>query len=80
MTALQEERDRPYETAKETDATEMDATDAKETYMTDATDAKETDATDAKETDVTDVKETDALTIFLVTSNNLQDLPPSARR
>jgi len=34
MTALLEEKDRPYETAKETDAT----------------DAKETDTTDAKET------------------------------
>ena len=67
MTAWPEERDRPYKTAEETD--EMDA--------------KETDAMDVKETDVTDVtdaKETDALTIPLVTSNNLQGLPPSARR
>jgi len=48
--------------------------------MTDMTDAKEMDATDAKEADVTDAKETDALTIPLVTSNNLQGLPPSARR
>ena len=80
MTALQEERDRPYETAKETDAMEMDATDTKETDVTDATDAKEMDATDTKETDVTDAKETDALTIPLITSNDLQGLPPSARR
>ena len=88
MTTLLEERDRPYETAKETDATdaketdatEVETTDAKETDVTDATDAKETDTTDAKETDMTDAKETDALTIPLVTSNDLRGLPPSARR
>jgi len=67
MTALLEEKDRPYETAKETD-------------VTDVTDAKEMDATDAKEADVTDAKETDALTIPLVTSNNLRGLRPSAQR
>jgi len=59
MTALLEEKDRPYETAKETDVMNM---------------------TDAKETDMMDAKETDTLTIPLVTSNDLQGLPPSARR
>jgi len=59
MTALLEEKDRPYETAKETDVMNV---------------------TDAKETDMMDAKETDTLTIPLVTSNDLQGLPPSARR
>jgi len=77
MTAQPEKRDRPYEIAEESDAKETDATDAKET---DATHAKETDAMDAKETDTTDAKETDALTIPLVTSNELRGQPPSARR
>ena len=75
MTALLEEKDRPYETAEE-----MDTTDAKET---DATDAKETDTMDTKEmdaTDTTDTKETNTLTIPLVTSNDLRDLTPSAQR
>jgi len=75
MTALLEEKDRPYETAQE-----IDAMDAKET---DATDSKETDATDTKEIDTTDtmdMKETNTLTIPLVTSNDLRDLPPSAQR
>jgi len=75
MTALLEDKDRPYKTAEE-----MDETDAKET---DTTDGKETDVTDAKETDAidaTDAKETNTLTIPLVTSNDLRDLPPSARR
>jgi len=67
MTARPEERDRPYETAEETD--EMDAKEMA------ATDAKETDATDA-----TDAKEMDALTLPLATSNDLRGLPPSARR
>jgi len=40
-----------------------------------AMDAKETDATD-----VMDAKEMDALTISRATSNDLQDLPPSAWR
>jgi len=57
MTALLEEKDRPYETEKEIDVM---------------------DVTDAKEMDVMDAKETDALTIPLVTSNDLQGLPPSA--
>jgi len=64
MTAWPEERDRPYETAEETDVT----------------DAKETDVTDAKETDATDATETDAITTPLATSNDLRGLPPSARR
>ena len=75
MTARPEERDRPYETAEETDemvAKETDVTDAKET---DATDAKETDATD-----VTDAKEMYALTKPLATSNNLSGLPFSTWR
>jgi len=67
MTAQPEERDRPYETAEETD--EMD------TKETDATDAKEADATDA-----TDAKEMDTLTTPLATSNDLRGLPPSAQR
>ena len=59
--------------AMETDTTETDATE---------TDAMETDATetDAMETDAMDKRETDVLTIHLVTSNDLRDLPPSARR
>jgi len=56
MTALLEEKNRPYETAEEMEAT------------------------DAKETNATDAKETDALTIPLVTSNDLRGLPPSAQR
>jgi len=67
MNARTEERDRPYETAEETD--EMVAKE------TDATDVKETEAIDA-----TDAKEMDALTIPLATSNDLRGLPPSARR
>jgi len=56
MTALLEEKDRPYETAKETDSTDAKEMDAKEM--------------DAKEMDATDAKETDALRMPLVTSND----------
>jgi len=86
MTAMLEEKNRPYETAEETDATdakETDVTDVKETNATHATHAKEMDAMDVKETDtmnVMDTKETYTLTIPLVTSNDLRGLPPSAWR
>jgi len=63
MTALLEENDRPYETAGKTNMT-----DVKET---DVTDTKEKYTTGMKETDVMDATETDALTISLVTSNDL---------
>jgi hypothetical protein len=93
MTAQLEERDKLHETTEETDVTlaemvEMATkvtgapeTDTMETDTTE-TDATETDATetDAMETDATDKRETDVLKIHLVTSNDLRDLPPSARR
>jgi len=83
MTARPEERDRPYETAEETDEMNAKETDTIDANPTDTTDAKETDETDTKETDATDAinaKEMDALTIPLATNNDLQGLPPSARR
>jgi len=71
MTAQLEERDKLHETTEETDMTVVKTV---EMVM------KETDAMDAMETDATDKMETDVLTIHLVTSNDLQDLPPSAWR
>jgi len=74
MTALLGERDRPYETAEETDAIRPDATKEE----TDAT-AVETEEMTTEETDVT-LEATDVLTIPLVTNNDSRDPPPSARR
>jgi len=74
MTAQLEERDRQYETTEETDATIVEMVEMEEPIM------QEMHTMDAKETDVMDGTITGVLTIPLVTSNNLQGLPPSARR
>jgi len=79
MTALLEEKDRPYEIAEETDVT-----DGKESYTPDlkemdTMETKETLTRDVKEMDATDTTETHALTVALLTSNDLRGLPRSAQ-
>jgi len=78
MTALLEERERPYKTAEGTDTIKTDAGKVVMDSTAELMDATmgETDETTEKMT----TEEMDVLIIPLVTSNELQDPPLSAQR
>ena len=74
MSVQPEERDKPYGTVEEPDATETDAMGVTEPEAT------KPDTTDAMETDATEVMETEVRTTLPVTSNDSRAPPPLARR